>query len=184
MHLPVFGRSEWKKKLRGLAEGFAADDAFAPQSRDEILPLPPSPLPRSLCSHPPAPTHVSHSLSPRFLDRRTQNQLQAGGAGGGDNGAWLASAKALLAQAPPTLPPGSCHLSLLRWTIAVGETAGVMRAATSGGERDPVARDVVSCVWTTIRRVGPLFIHRCSSNQSVGRGTLFSVERGGSPRRS
>ncbi|CAN0104014.1 unnamed protein product [Ectocarpus sp. 6 AP-2014] len=55
-------------------------------------------------------------------------------AGGGvDSGGWLAPARTLLAQAPTTLPPGSSHLALLRWTIAVGETAQVMLAATTGG---------------------------------------------------
>ncbi|CAM9813051.1 unnamed protein product, partial [Scytosiphon promiscuus] len=60
------------------------------------------------------------------------NQVQTGG-GHGDDGAWLANARALLGQAPSTLPPGSCYLSLLRWAIAVGETSGILRAATTGG---------------------------------------------------
>ncbi|CAM9364344.1 unnamed protein product, partial [Ectocarpus sp. 12 AP-2014] len=68
---------------------------------------------------------------PKVLAILTVPVVTAGG--GVDSGGWLAPARALLARAPPTLPPGSSHLALLRWTIAVGETAQVMLAATTGG---------------------------------------------------
>ncbi|CAN0338720.1 unnamed protein product [Pylaiella littoralis] len=70
--------------------------------------------------------------NPKVLAALAVPLARTGGAGG-DNGAWLTSARRLLEQAPPTLPSGSCYLSLLRWTVAVGETAEVMGAATSGG---------------------------------------------------